>query len=69
MGLLEKLLGKPMEEDGFKVVDHFLGEEILICAMTEELGNQVGFDLGSVNQQKMGQSKKLAFLSSSNQQN
>ena len=52
MGLLEKLLGKPMEEDGFKVVDHFLGEEILICAMTEELGNQVGFDLYSVNQLK-----------------
>ena len=69
MGLLEKLLGKPTEEDGFKVVDHFLGEEILICAMTEELGNQVGFDLGSVNQLKMGQLKKLAFLSSSNQQN
>ena len=50
MGLLEKLLGKPMEEDGFKVVDHFLGEEILISAMMEKLGHQVGFNSGSVNQ-------------------
>ena len=47
MALLDMLLGKLMEGAGFKVVDHFHGEEILIFVMTEKLEHQEGFNFGS----------------------
>ena len=47
MALLERSLGKPMEGDGLKVVDPFLGEEILIYVLMEELELQAGFNSGS----------------------
>ena len=68
MGLLERSLGKPMEGDGLKVADPFLGEEILIYVLMEELEHQAGFNSGSLNLLKVESSEhkqNLLFSKSS----